>query len=130
MSIEAFIIRIFRRGTRAGFIKAFTDNPKSLTTGFNKLSLIMQQLCVRRLHLWPRFHGAVEAALTAKQPEVVEIMVPLSPAMAEVQKVRGKRGNQRPPKIMIFPRLSCSQAILRVMACCLEDLKRCLGAGQ
>lgn len=36
-SSEAFIIRLFKQGNRHGFIKAFSDDPESLSRGFTKL---------------------------------------------------------------------------------------------
>jgi DNA excision repair protein ERCC-4 len=46
----------------------------------------MCALFVRRLYLWPRFHGAVNAALNADAVGLVELEVPLTPAMQRVQK--------------------------------------------
>ncbi len=43
---EAFIVRIFRRATAAGFVKAFTDDPGGLVAGASKLERIMKCLCV------------------------------------------------------------------------------------
>ena len=69
-STEAFILRIFRRATAAGFIKAFTDDPLSLVAGFGKLEKTMRALYIRKLFLWPRFHEVVRQQLSAGKPEV------------------------------------------------------------
>jgi DNA excision repair protein ERCC-4 len=69
-STEAFILRIFRRATAAGFIKAFSDDPLSLVAGFGKLEKAMRALYIRKLFLWPRFHEVVRQQLSAGKPEV------------------------------------------------------------
>lgn len=85
-SQEAFILQMFRDGNRDGFVKAFTDRPASLATGFNRLSKVMKALHLRRVFLWPRFHVAVASSLRGHEPEVIEINQPLTPLMMRVQR--------------------------------------------
>ena len=37
VSIESFVIKIYREKNKKGWIKAFTDSPTALTNGFNKV---------------------------------------------------------------------------------------------
>ena len=93
---EAFILRIFRtqklmlsskKHFESGFVKAFTDNPSSLVSGFGKVDKILKALFVRKLYLYPRFHASVKKELEnpLKQPKVEEIHQPLTPRMREIQ---------------------------------------------
>ena len=114
-SNEAFIVRLFtdarlfsdisaKPGSSAArrrphsFIKAFSDSPESLTSGFAKLAKTMSCLGVRHVLLWPRFHADVRASLepastssaaaaaaAAPAPKVIEIAQPLTPLMMEIQ---------------------------------------------
>jgi len=91
-SREAFILQIFRDSTRQlidehhAFIKAFTEHPARLATGFNHLNKVMRALHVRRVFLWPRFHVGVSAALKGHEPEVIEVSQPLTKSMISVQR--------------------------------------------
>mmetsp|Transcript_22331 Transcript_22331/g.54087 ORF Transcript_22331/g.54087 Transcript_22331/m.54087 type:complete len:1112 (+) Transcript_22331:42-3377(+) len=102
-SMEAFILRIFRgqkyfmknysasgaaaggNNVNGGFIKAFTDDPSGMVSGFAKVDKILKSLQVQRLYLYPRFHAAVADELERQPPTVVELEVPLSDKMKEIQ---------------------------------------------
>lgn len=85
-SIEAFIIRIFRQMNKAGFLKAFSDNPEPFTTGFAPLASMMRNLFLRKPSLWPRFHVTVAKSLEGrKKAEVIELEVPMSDGMRDIQ---------------------------------------------
>jgi DNA excision repair protein ERCC-4 len=76
--IEAFILRIYRRHTACGFVKAFSDDPITLASTFGRLERTLRTLMVRRVHLWPRFHLAVRKQLQKTEPEVaIGFSVPL-----------------------------------------------------
>lgn len=98
---EAFIVRLFRQANRTGFIRAFSDRPQAMRSGFNKTERIMKTLFVRRLYLWPRFHLTVSDALEEEPPDVVDIRMPLTSAMAGIQ-----------------------NAIIEVMDACLKELRK------
>ena len=88
-SSEGFILRIFRQSNRHGFIKAFSDEPHTLASGFFGLDKIMKALHLRSLALYPRFHLAVQASLSsaaAASPDVHEMYQPLTPAMDLIQR--------------------------------------------
>lgn len=98
---EAFIVRLFRQANRTGFIRAFSDRPQAMSSGFNKTERIMKSLFVRRLYLWPRFHLSVSDVLEENPPCVVDIRMPLTSAMAGIQ-----------------------TAIVEVMDACLKELRK------
>ena len=86
-STAAFIIRIYTSQKRRDrcFIKAFTDYPDALLTGFAKVDKVLKALQVRQLYLYPRFHDVIKNELEQNPPEVEELHQPLSPAMKEIQ---------------------------------------------
>jgi DNA excision repair protein ERCC-4 len=85
-SLEAFILRIYRQKNKAGFLKAFSDNPDPFTTGFSPLATMMRNLFLRKASLWPRFHVHVAQALEGKKKaEVIELEVPMTDAMRDIQ---------------------------------------------
>lgn len=104
-STEAFILRIFKTQKRwnrsseeldgsnsgliqslqYGFVKAFTDAPDLLMSGFAKVDKVLKSLFVRKLYLYPRFHEAVSEELERNPPIVEELHQTLSPKMQEIQ---------------------------------------------
>lgn len=84
-SIEAFIIRVFRKSNTKGFVKAFSEEPEYFTHGFSPLQTVLSQLKIRNVFLWPRFRVEIKENLEAKKPQVVELHQPMSSAMAEIQ---------------------------------------------
>ena len=85
-SLEAFIIRIYRQKNKVGFLKAFSDNPDPFTIGFAPLANMMRNLFLRKVSLWPRFHANVAEALEGKKKaEVIELEVPMTDAMRDIQ---------------------------------------------
>ncbi|XP_009390470.2 DNA repair endonuclease UVH1 isoform X1 [Musa acuminata AAA Group] len=100
-STEAFIARILRDHSPSSPIHAFSDRPHAMVAGFAKAERIMKSLFVRRLHLWPRFHVLVSTDLERTPPEVVDVRVPMTPAMIGIQ-----------------------AAVLGSMDACLKELRR------
>ncbi|KAI5065253.1 hypothetical protein GOP47_0019948 [Adiantum capillus-veneris] len=98
---EAFIARLYRVSNRKGFIRAFSDKPQAMISGFSKTERIMRSLFVRRLHLWPRFHMSIASALEENPPQVVDLRVPFTGSMHGIH-----------------------AAILEVMDACLKELKK------
>ncbi|PYH71091.1 ssDNA endodeoxyribonuclease RAD1 [Aspergillus vadensis CBS 113365] len=85
-SIEAFIIRAYREHNKRGFLKAFSDSPEPFTTGFAPLANSLRNLFLRKTSLWPRFHVTVAEALEGhRKAEVIELEVPMSDKMREIQ---------------------------------------------
>ncbi len=84
-SLETFILRVYRERHTAGFIKAFSEDPEGLTGSFAKVDRTMKMLWLKKLYLWPRFHEAIVRPLDSSQPEVIEILQPLSDSMKTTQ---------------------------------------------
>lgn len=85
VSLEAFIIRIFRQKNKIGFVKAFSENPESFSSGFSTLSTVMRNLFLQKTSLWPRYHVRVAQSLEARKAEVVELEISMTPAMRSIQ---------------------------------------------
>eukprot|EP00850_Spirogloea_muscicola_P019869 SM000201S05925 [mRNA] locus=s201:168274:173629:+ [translate_table: standard] len=113
-SAEAFIVRLYRAENKEGFVRGFSDRPQAMASGFNRAERVMKALLVRRLYLWPRFQLGVAAALEEHPPHVIDIRVPLTPAISGA---------------MLGPDNSLSAAaiqaaIVEVMDACLRELKK------
>ncbi|KAH9299438.1 hypothetical protein KI387_031120, partial [Taxus chinensis] len=98
---EAFIVRLYRFGNRKGYVRAFSDRPQSMISGFSKTERIMKCLFVRKLHLWPRFQVFVSDILEKDPPEVIDVRMPQTSLMAGIQ-----------------------SAIIEVMDACLKELRK------
>ena len=85
LSIEAFILRVYREQNRDGFVKAFSDNAEQLAQGISTLQTVMGQLRLRNVDIWPRFHEAIDRDLGHRRADVVELHQPLTPAMRSIQ---------------------------------------------
>ncbi|RCI14127.1 hypothetical protein L249_8272 [Ophiocordyceps polyrhachis-furcata BCC 54312] len=85
-STEAFIIRLYRQKNKAGFLKALSDNPEPMATGFSPLARTMRNLFVSKASLWPRFQVAVARSLEGKKKaEVIELEVPMTDSIRDMQ---------------------------------------------
>ncbi len=84
-STEAFILRLFRQGNKDGFVIAFSDNPEAFQSGFARPEKVLRALKIKKLYLWPRNHSSVMDDLARREPVVEEYLVPMSPAMMNVQ---------------------------------------------
>ncbi|CAA0841874.1 DNA repair endonuclease UVH1 [Striga hermonthica] len=100
-STEAFIVRIIRSSNRSVYVRAFSDRPHAMVSGFAKAERILKCLFIRRLHLWPRFQVYVSQHLEKDPPEVIDIRVPMSPYMIGIQK-----------------------AVIEVMDACLKEMRK------
>ncbi|KAF9617493.1 hypothetical protein IFM89_036697 [Coptis chinensis] len=83
---ESFIVRIFRSFNKNAYIRAFSDKPHSMVSGFAKTERIIKCLGLKKLHLWPRFQVYVSQDLEKDPPVVVDIRVSLSVYMKGIQK--------------------------------------------
>ncbi|KAF9930842.1 hypothetical protein FBU30_011209 [Linnemannia zychae] len=100
-STESFILRLFRQSNSEGFVKAFTDQPEVLSTGFATLEKTLKLLYLRKVNLWPRFHVTVTESLESHTADVIEIRQPMTKAMKTIQ-----------------------AAIIDCMDICLQELRR------
>ncbi|CAH8641301.1 unnamed protein product [Schistosoma curassoni] len=78
---DSFAIQLLRERNPQLFIKAFSDNSLSLTSGYNHAERIMLQLGISKLVLWPRFNMQVVSCLNESQPDVEEVRVKLTSEM-------------------------------------------------
>ncbi|KAK4338181.1 hypothetical protein RND71_042668 [Anisodus tanguticus] len=100
-STEAFIVRILRSTNRELYVRAFSDRPHSMVSGFAKAERTLKCLFLRKLHLWPRFQVYVSQDLERDPPEVVDVRVPMSTYMIGIQK-----------------------AVIEVMDACLKEMRK------
>ncbi|KAG9452536.1 hypothetical protein H6P81_005440 [Aristolochia fimbriata] len=98
---EAFIVRLLRSYNRDAYVRAFTDRPHAMLSGFAKAERIMKCLFIRKLHLWPRFQVYVSQDLEKHPPDVIDVRVPLSSHMRGIQK-----------------------AVIEAMDACLKELRK------
>ncbi|KAG0050984.1 hypothetical protein BGZ83_004235 [Gryganskiella cystojenkinii] len=84
-STEAFILRLYRQNNAEGFIKAFSDNPESFSSGFATLEKTLKLLYLRKVNLWPRFHLTVSESLESHTADVIELRQPMTKAMKTIQ---------------------------------------------
>ncbi|OJA12366.1 hypothetical protein AZE42_04345 [Rhizopogon vesiculosus] len=84
LSLEAFIVRLYREKNKAGFLKAFSDQPEHITSGMSPLKNIMKELQLRRVHIYPRFHEDVKNTLEARKADVIELYQRLTEPMEAI----------------------------------------------
>ncbi|KAG2342616.1 hypothetical protein BDR05DRAFT_1060084 [Suillus weaverae] len=84
LSLEAFIVRLYREKNKAGFLKAFSDQPEHITSGMSPLKNIMKELQLRRVHIYPRFHEDVKNTLEARKADVIELYQHLTEPMEAI----------------------------------------------
>ncbi|POY74162.1 hypothetical protein BMF94_2736 [Rhodotorula taiwanensis] len=84
-SPEAFIVNLYRRDNKIGFLKAFSDRPEAFTYGISPLQTTLVQLKLREVIILPRFHDDVNDDLQRRKADVVELYQPLTPAMLDIQ---------------------------------------------
>ncbi|KAG0097557.1 hypothetical protein BGZ93_002491 [Podila epicladia] len=82
---EAFILRLYRQGNSQGFVKAFSDQPEVISSGFATLEKTLKLLYLRKVNLWPRFHLTVTESLESHTADVIEIRQPMTKSMKAIQ---------------------------------------------
>lgn len=84
LSLEAFIVRLYREKNNSGFLKAFSDQPEHITSGLSPLKSIMKELQLHTVLIYPRFHEVVKESLERKRADVVELYQPMTESMKEI----------------------------------------------
>uniref|UniRef100_A0A2N9HVS1 ERCC4 domain-containing protein n=1 Tax=Fagus sylvatica TaxID=28930 RepID=A0A2N9HVS1_FAGSY len=100
-STEAFIVRILRSLNTDLYVRAFSDKPQAMVSGFAKAERIMKCFYLKRLHLWPRFQVHIADELERDPPLVVDVRVSMTKHMLGIQK-----------------------AIIEVMDACLKEMRK------
>lgn len=77
-------MRLYREKNRAGFLKAFSDEPEHITSGLSPLKAIMKELHLRTVHIYPRFHEEIKQSLERRRADVIELYQPMTEAMSEI----------------------------------------------
>lgn len=84
-SPESFIIRLYRDKNKTGFIKGFSDSALDFSRGYNQLGLVMKNLFLRYVYLYPRFQVTIRSTFEHCSPDVIELQVPLTVLMMDIQ---------------------------------------------
>ncbi|KIK33817.1 hypothetical protein CY34DRAFT_813357, partial [Suillus luteus UH-Slu-Lm8-n1] len=87
LSLETFIVRLYREKNKAGFLKAFSDQPEHITSGMSPLKNIMKELQLRRVHIYPRFHEDVKNTLETRKADAIELYQRLTEPMEAIHHV-------------------------------------------
>ncbi|KAG8927958.1 hypothetical protein FRC01_006670 [Tulasnella sp. 417] len=83
-SLESFVVRLFRKENKDGFVKAFSDQPEQFTQGMFPLKSVITELQLKRTHIYPRFHEEVQTSLSRRKADVVELYVHMTPKMQDI----------------------------------------------
>lgn len=84
LALEAFIVRLYREKNSTGFLKAFSDQPESITSGLSPLRNIMKELHLRVVHIYPRFHEMVKSTLENRKADVIELYQHMTESMQTI----------------------------------------------
>ncbi|KAL0961548.1 hypothetical protein HGRIS_006487 [Hohenbuehelia grisea] len=84
LALEAFIVRLYRQKNKDGFLKAFTDEPEHITSGFAPLNSIMKELQLKRVHIYARFQADVQDSLKRRRADYVEVSPGMTKAMEDI----------------------------------------------
>lgn len=84
LSLEAFIVRLYREKNKNGFLKAFSDEPEHITSGLSPLRNILKELQLRTVHIYPRFHEEIKQSLERRRADVIEIYPHLTESMKDI----------------------------------------------
>lgn len=85
----SFVLEIYRRNNRRGFIKGFSDSASKFCGGYATLKSTMKQLFVSKVSIWPRFRVSVEDSFKNKSKnneiDIVELHLKLTDSMRIIQ---------------------------------------------
>ncbi|KAF8632697.1 hypothetical protein AX15_001750 [Amanita polypyramis BW_CC] len=84
LALEAFIVRLYREKNKAGFLKAFTDQPERIMSNLSPLRNIMKELQLRKVHIYPRFHEDIKQSLERRRADVIELSQDMTESMSDI----------------------------------------------
>lgn len=91
-STHRFIIQLYRKYNKWGFLKTITDDPERLSSGSQPLRDNLRFSLLEKAFIWPRFHRDVKSSikmsnrlLGADGNKVIEIRVEMTPLMEKIQ---------------------------------------------
>ncbi|CAI5441800.1 unnamed protein product [Caenorhabditis angaria] len=82
---DSFILRLYREKKSDGMVKAFTDNPNSISS-LGQLQRLVDRLYVRHVELLPRFSHSIESELSRYQLRSAVFSVDVSSSMRRVHR--------------------------------------------
>lgn len=65
-SMDRFVVNLYRRNNKWGFVKAFSEEPEKFCKGFQPLQTRLKYFKLERSLLWPRFHVGVTESIKIK----------------------------------------------------------------
>ncbi|QOU18820.1 hypothetical protein BRETT_001891 [Brettanomyces bruxellensis] len=87
-SNDRFVVNLYRRKNKWGFVKAFSEDPERLSIGFQPLYTELKFLKLQKALLWPRFHIDVTRSLRSRKRSdntVTEVRVKLTSYTEKIQ---------------------------------------------
>lgn len=88
-SMDRFVINLYRRGNKWGFVKAISDNPEKCCRGFQPLQTKLKYFKLEKAVLWPRFHvgvtESIQRKLKGKSSKVTEVRIKMTDYMVKIQ---------------------------------------------
>lgn len=89
-SMDRFVVNLYRKDNKWGFVKALSDDPEKCCKGFQPLQTKLKYLKLERSFLWPRFHIGVTESIkrklkNSKGTKVTEVRIKMSDYMTKIQ---------------------------------------------
>lgn len=91
-STHRFIIQLYRKYNKWGFLKTITDDPERLARGSSPLRDNLRFSLLEKTLIWPRFHRDVKTSIKMSGNamglggnKVIEIRVEMTPLMEKIQ---------------------------------------------
>ena len=85
VSMEAFIIRLYRQINKLGFIYAFSEESDQLSREYGSLTRLLKYMYLRKMYVYPRNIPLISDILNSKQPNLIEYSLQLTPLMKSIQ---------------------------------------------
>ncbi|KAL0409282.1 UNVERIFIED_CONTAM: DNA repair endonuclease UVH1 [Sesamum radiatum] len=116
-STEAFIVRILRSSNRSLYVRAFSDRPHAMVSGFAKAERTLKCLFLRKLHLWPRFQEFtldVSLSTDALHLNALSLEISIAKLTYYISNAKSTLCSERLPWHIGFP---CVEHLLLVKDC-------------
>lgn len=92
-SMDRFVVNLYRRGNKWGFVKALSDDPEKCCRGFQPLQTKLKYFKLENCFLWPRFHVGVTESIKRKMRgknvtslnKVTEVRIKMTDYMTKIQ---------------------------------------------
>lgn len=85
VSMEAFIVRLYRQVNKTGFIYAFSDESDHLSREYGSMTRLLKYMYLRKIYSYPRNIPLISNILNSKQPNLMEYSLQLTPLMKSIQ---------------------------------------------